>query len=195
MAVPQLDRGELDRLKAFLQQIPELGAPDPDEGARLHAEKNAPWINGAYSHLRFPPLVPAEFPKCLFSAGYGDALKAKALALRIPARGTDDAERATRLLDAERALSECVCIVPDAEQEARRLANDWFNTPQEAEAGKEAIARRIATAAAERAYDDRRLGPQAQDELRAVEDDADGHVLDVPAPRRGPGRPRKETTE
>jgi hypothetical protein len=182
---------ERDRMRRYLDQLPDLGGPNPDLGAQLHAEKNAPWINGAYSHLKFPPYRSAEYPKMLYSPGYGDARKAKDAALRLPARGTDDALRAQALLEAERALQESICIVHD-EDEERARHGAWYETPTAAEHAKEAMAQAVAQAAAESNWTDRRMSPAAQAERAAYDAESEEHMIDVPAPRRGPGRPRKE---
>ena len=188
----QFNPQELEQIKSFLRSVPELGERDPDAGARLHAEKNAPSVSGLYSHLKFPPppQPPRLYPKMLYSTAYGAAIQARQRAYRIPARGSDDAERSLRIMEAERAVQEAICIVHSAEEEHRRR-EDWFDTPALAEAAREAKAQAVAQAAAERAYDDRRLGPQAAAELKQLEAEAADHVVEVPAPKRGPGRPRK----
>jgi len=182
---------EQARMRRYLDQLPDFGQANPDLGAQLHAEKNAPWINGTYSHLKFPPFRPAEYPKMLYSPSYGDARKAKDAALRIPARGTEDGLRAQALLDAERDLQTSMCIVHDADEERDRHGA-WYETPTAAEVAKEAMAQAVAQAAAESAYTDRAMSPAAQAERAAYDAESEAHVIDLPAPRRGPGRPRKE---
>ena len=48
----------------------------------------------------------------------------------------------------------------------------------------------LATAAAERAYTDRRMSPNAQAEAAEVDATTADHVGDIPTRRRGPGRPK-----
>jgi hypothetical protein len=178
-----LTPAERDRMRRYLDQLPDLGGPNPDLGAQLHAEKNAPWINGTYSHLKFPPFRPAEYPKMLYSSRYGDARKAYEAALRIPARGTEDGLRAQALLEADRDLKAAVCIVQDADEERKRHGA-WYETPTAAEVAKEAMAQAVAQAAAESSYADRRLSPAAQAERAAYDAESEDHVVDVPAPRK-----------
>jgi hypothetical protein len=178
MALDAVSRQELDRFKRLLDQLPELGAPDPDEGARLHAEKNAPWVNGQYSHLKFPPYVKTEYPKMLYGLGYGEAVKLQQRALRIPARGTEDGERAQALLEAQRAIDVSIRIVHDEDEEAL-CAGAWYASPQEADAAKEAHAQAIAQAAAESNWDDRRLGPKAAAERKQRDEEAEDHLVEV----------------
>lgn len=183
MAVNQELRDELDRLRRKIDHDPDLGSPNPDLGAQLHAEKNAPWINGTYSHLKFPPFRPAEFPKMLYHPSYGDARKAYDAALRIPARGTEDGARAQALLEANRALQEAMCIVND-EDEQRAREGAWYETPTEAETAKGLLADAVAQAAAESSYRDRHMSPAAKEERAAFDAQAEDHVIDIPAPTK-----------
>jgi hypothetical protein len=184
MAVNQEFRDELDRLRRKIDNDPDLGNPNPDLGAQLHAEKNAPWINGTYSHLKFPPFRPnVEYPKMLYAPTYGDARKAYDAALRIPARGTEDGARAQALLEANRAIQESICIVHN-EDEERQRHGAWYETPTAAEVAKEALAQAVAQAAAESAYTDRHMSPAAKAERAAYDAEAEGHVVDVPAPSK-----------
>ena len=67
----------------------------------------------------------------------------------------------------------------------------WRKTPGEAMDFRKSLEDAVSTAAAERAYQDRRMSPAAQAEMAAAEADTHEHVLDVPAPKRTRGRPRK----
>jgi len=84
-----------------------------------------------------------------------------------------------------------MCIVHDADEERDRHGA-WYETPTAAEVAKEAMAQAIAQAAAESAYADRAMSPAARAERAAYDAESEAHVIDLPAPRRGPGRPRKE---
>ena len=194
----QHDRDELNRFRRMLDQMPELGGPDPDEGARLHREKNAPWVSGQYSHLPpsvlHPPLVPREYPKMLFSPKYGEAQKAMQSAMRIAARGTEDAAREQAMKEAQYQLKQATRIVDDVDQE-RMLSGAFFETPGLAEEARVRDEEYIAQQAAESAWQDRNLMGAAKREREEYDANAEGHVVDVPAPRRGPGRPRKVTTD
>ncbi len=177
-----------------MQDDPNFGAPDLDQGARLHAEKNAPWVNGTYSHLRFPPYQFRAYPRMLYHPNYGDAKAAYERAVRLPARGTEDAVRAQAMIEAQRALDECMCIVQNQDEEAARQGT-WFETPRDAAEAKEQWAQAIAQAAAESAYDDRRLGAAAKAERKAADEASDGHLVEIPARRKGgwpKGRSRKD---
>ncbi len=177
-----------------MQDDPNFGGPNPDEGARLHAEKNAPWVAGAYTHLHFPPYQFRPYPKMLYHSSYGEAKDAYDRALRIPARGTEDGARAQALLEAQRALDASMRIV-QTEDEAVALQGAWFDSPQAAAAAKEQWAQAIAQAAAESAYEDRRLGPAAKAERKAADEASDGHLVEIPAVRKGwpKGKPRKQS--
>ncbi len=158
---------------------PNAGGPNPDEGARLHAEKNAPWVSGIYTHLHFPPYQFRAYPKMLYHPSYGEARAAMDKAIRIPARGTEDGARAQAMMEAQRALDESMRIV-QTEDEAAALAGAWFDTPQAAAAAKEQWAQEIAAAAAHAAYEDRRLGPQAKAERQAADAAAEDHLVEIP---------------
>jgi hypothetical protein len=71
-----------------------------------------------------------------------------------------------------------VLIYSDVEEQA--LGTEWADSPAEAVAVKARLDELVANAAAERAYDDRRLGEKAQAELTAFEQSTGAHVLDVP---------------
>ncbi len=64
--------------------------------------------------------------------------------------------------------------------------NGFADTPDEAKAAQKRLDDAVALAAAERAYDDRKLSQKAQAELAAVEDSVERHVLD-PTVKRTPG--------
>jgi len=178
---------ELDFLKTQKTQ------EEFDEGARLHNEKNAPWINGQYSSMKFPPYVFRAFPRMLYNEQYEDACLQLAAAARVPGRGAEDSEREEALRVAERAKRDATCTVAnEAELERRIGSGDWYLSPLEAYGGKQKRIEALATQAAHRAHDDRNMGELAKQEIEAFDDAAENFVAEIPVAKRGPGRPRKE---
>lgn len=83
-------------------------------------------------------------------------------------------------------------LVQDEAEERNFLSRGWANEPGQAQQAADAYYdRSVAIPAAERAYDDRRMSAAAKAEIAAHEAATDDHVVDVPAPKRSPGRPRK----
>lgn len=64
------------------------------------------------------------------------------------------------------------------------LDNGWATTPDGVKDAVDRMNKRIALAAGERAYDDRRLGEKAREELDRIETVTEGHVVDVAESRR-----------
>jgi hypothetical protein len=86
-------------------------------------------------------------------------------------------------------------IVKNA-QEHNALTSDWCESPDEARKKYDALESDIAKAAAQSAHSDRNMSATAQAERKAHEDAAEfEHVVDVPAPRKKPGRKPKIVTE
>lgn len=170
---------------ARLIQYAEGGDANPDDGARLHAEKNAPWINGAYSHLRFPaPALPgtAEFqpyPKTLFNGDYARADEQYRNALRLRARRGADADVLDILREAQQVRDECMRTVANVDEE-NILGPHWQETPAKALAMREQLERSVAQAAAESAFDDRTLGALARRERETADAASEGHLVEVP---------------
>lgn len=155
-----------------------------DEGARLHMAKNAPWINGPYSHLGpeilNPPYVYRPYPMALYHPDYPEARKALDEAQMIPANGSDDSERKRAVLLAQQWLDKTTKRVQTlAEHDLCR--GSWFDTPEDAYQAKQAAAKEVAVQAAHLAYDDRRLGEQATAEREEADTLADAHLTDVTA--------------
>lgn len=186
MDLSQINVEDLQQLAKLKRALDDLGKPDPDAGARLHAEKNSPAVSGLYSELRFPPYEYREFPRMVYHAEYLDARTQLDLAQRmILPRGEDQAKEAA-IKTAERRLKECTRIV-QSDDEMRTLGSLWGLTPDEAKGKKEGYERDIAQAAAEAAYDDRRLGDLAKRERDAIDADHEGHLVEVPeTPKAGP---------
>ena len=188
-----------DALKALQAQLDELRKvttqEDYDEGARLHAKHNAPWVRGQYSHLEFAPYVFKAYPKMVYSAGYEPACLEYDQACMIPGRGTEDNGRGIAMILAQRKKDASVRIVQTAQEHAALPSGVWFETPSDAVAHIAALKQDIAVAAAHREYEDRNLGEAAKAEMHAYDDATDAFVGEIPETpiRRGPGRPRKET--
>ena len=86
-------------------------------------------------------------------------------------------------------------LVKDEDEERNFLSRGWCKTPDGVEQAKdEHYDRTVAIPSAERAYADRLMSPAAKAEIAALESATDDHVVDVPAPKRSPGRPRKTDT-
>jgi hypothetical protein len=76
-----------------------------------------------------------------------------------------------------------------SEAEKTKAQRDGFaDSPDEAKAAQKRLNDAVALAAAERAYDDRKLSPKAQAELDAAEDSVEHHVLDPKVKRDGSGK-------
>lgn len=192
MDLSTIDLTNIEQLQRLQRALNELGAPDKEEGARLHAEKNAPSVSGIYSHLKFPAYQFKPYPREMYSPDYPACREELARAQRIPARGVDTADRDAAVLLAERELRLTVKAVHTDEQEAEAKNLGWSNTPDEAKAEKERRDRGTARSAAEANYDDRHLGEKARTEREAIDADHDGHLIEVPETAK-PG-PRRRVT-
>lgn len=86
------------------------------------------------------------------------------------------------------------CIVDDEQQERLKAGQGWVRGPDNAVKALEHDEQELARAAAERAYQDRRMSAQAQAEAAAVDESTIAHLGAIPETpiKRGPGRPRKE---
>lgn len=179
---------ELDALKKVQTQ------EDFDEGARLHAEKNAPWVNGQYSHLKFEPYVFRAFPKMLYSLAYEAACLEYDYACLIPARGSEEGARDAAMRAAQRKKDAAMIVVKSA-SEQDMLGAGWYESPMAAVAAKKGLENDIAIAAAHREYEDRNMGEQARAEMRTFDEAADRFVAEVPEQRRKPGpKPKLQET-
>lgn len=172
-------REELDALQQIKTQ------EDFDEGARLHAAKNAPWVKGQYSHLEFPPYRYQEFPRMLYGLDYPSAIRERAEAEMMPAIGINDTDRKKAIILADRRIQAATCIVQN-EKELRAKGAGWFESPAgpEAELARQQTA--IETAAAHRAYEDRNMSEAAKREIDAHDDASEEFVPEIPVSKRGP---------
>lgn len=180
-----IDLTNLRDLERLQKALSELGAPDPDQGARLHAEKNSPAVSGMYAELKFPPYQFRPYPKMLYSADYLDACAEYDRALRIVSRG-DDQTRDLAIKQAQYRKDQATRTVESEEQEEALAGAGWADTPQRAKEKKEALERAVAQAAAEAAYADRNMGELARREREAIDADHEGHLVEVPETPKGP---------
>lgn len=168
---------ELDTLKQIQTQ------EEFDEGARLHAEKNAPWVNGMYSHLKFPPYVYQEYPRMMYHVDYG-AAKRELEAAHLMHTGNDPQRASLKnraIEDATRQIDLVARRVETAEDERRLDAGVWARTPDQAEALRLRNENEIAVQAAHLNYEDRNLTGPALAERERADDLSDGHLVDVTA--------------
>ena len=184
-----------DRLTQLQKELEALRAiqtqEDFDEGARLHAEKNAPWVSGMYSHLKFPVYQYREFPKVLYHTDYRAAKQAWDAAHTMLVSGNDQS-RELAIKAATREIDKTVVTVSDKNEEARYLASgDWAVTPAAAEERRIANDNALAVEAAHLNYEDRNLTGAALAERERADDMSDGHLVDVTATlARHRGRPK-----
>jgi len=92
-------------------------------------------------------------------------------------------------------LTSTTKVVRDLREYEVAIGQGWCDHPSEAMARLEAAQDAVSTAAAVRAYDDRRLSDSAQAEADAV-DRAAGftHLAEIPEAPRKRGRPKKIAT-
>lgn len=178
-----------DRLRRLREELDALSRiktqEDFDEGARLHTEKNAPWVSGMYSHLRFDPYVYQEYPKAMYAPDFLTAKREVHNARYLS--GVTDQERQEAIKEAERLLAMHSCLVQDGAEERLRLGQGWDLTPEAAAAQQQRAEDALAVQAAHLAYEDRHLGDKASAEREAADAASEGHLVEV---KRKPGRPK-----
>lgn len=172
-----------DRLSALEKELDALRRiktqEDFDEGARLHTEKNAPWVKGQYSDIKFPPYQYRPFPRMVYTDQYEAACQAYDQAALIPAHGTDDRARAQAMKAAERAKDTASRIV-QSQAEWAALGPRWFESPTAAVADTKRRDEERAVAQAHREYEDRNLGEPAKREAQAFDDAAEDFTPEIP---------------
>lgn len=167
-----------------------VGDPVAD---RLHFLKNKPelpTIDG--EPIVYPPWRMQPYPACVYGP-WTEARKRDCL-LQIARIEQLDL---TKPLEREKAEF----LIPDWDSREVRterekqdwLDQGWADSPADVKAAQTRWLDRIAHAAAERAYDDRRMGEGAKAEMTAADRASDEHLLDLPAPKKR-GRPPKQTT-
>lgn len=130
------------------------------------------------------------YPQMLYKAFRHD--KGKAMCGDISGLYTSDPVQQAK---ADAFTKRCQMIVRD-EDEARRAKHDgWRASAQEALDLLEAQQQDIAQAAAEAAYATQRMTEKARREYDAHDAASEGPAIDVPAPRKKPGRKPKVRTE
>lgn len=181
-----------DRLDALAQvQTQE----EFDEGARLHNLKNAPWVSGMYSHLPHDVLHPRyafqAYPAAMYHVGYAAAMRQVEEANGMRVAGSD-MSRDLAIKGAMAELDKYICIAKTEAEERMRLGSGlWASSPDAAETLRLQLEADRATAAGHLAYENRNLIGKAKEELDAADAAADDHLVDVPAPKKKPGRPAK----
>ena len=190
---------ELRQLQTAIMQQ-QLGAAAgldaAAEGQRLHDERNAPWSPGGPYDKALKALPPSprnqQYPKMLYSADFIAAQREYQQAERMREPREQPGLRHELMVRAERAMHEATRKVGNEREEAAlRETGLWATTPTGAAELEERRQQAIAQAAAESAWDDRNMSPAAQAEREAADGEREGHLVEVPAPKRGPGRPRK----
>lgn len=186
----------LRRLEIELEALQRIQTQEEfDEGARLHAIHNAPWVKGQYSHIEFPPYQFRAFPMAIYKVGFTEAYRTRVEADMIPAFGQNDIERKQAVLLAERAVARLVALVKSEGELRKYLATgEWFTSPQELEDEAASQQKAIETAAAHRAYEDLNMGEGARRELEKFDDEAEDFVAEVPQQRRA-GKRRTVNTD
>lgn len=187
---------DLAELKAAIAQLERDGLQrQADEGARLHAEKNAPSVSGMYADMKFPPYQFRPFPTMLYSPDYEPACAEFDAATRYRERRDEQGLRNQLIVEAQQRKDAATRIVQNQHEMDDLVSNGegWASTPGEATAKRRKLDADIAEAAAVSAHDDKRMGELAQRERQVADDASDGHLVEVAEQRRGPGRPRKET--
>ena len=110
------------------------------------------------------PRVHEEFPKMVYKAGR-------------------NADNQIDLIDQ--------AIAGDEDELRKLISRGFVDGPAQAVAKAEAQEREIAKLAANRAFLDRRMSPEAQAEAQAYEDATPGHVAEIPVAPKKRGRPKK----
>lgn len=98
-----------------------------------------------------------------------------------------------RITKPGQSIADAEVAIVTNESELSRMGG-WFESPATAKAHFERLEAEMAAAAAEVHFSTSRMSESAQREKRAADQATDEHVLDVPAPRRGPGRPKTVTS-
>lgn len=137
----------------------------------LHFRKNR--ANGP--DIDFPPYVFRPYPTAMYTREDGEIVSCLIGQDDTDARGTVNPQLRAR----------------NDREKAEKVAQGWADHPDGIKDAREVVRAAVRQAAAERAFDDRHLSEKANAELDAVEADAEDHVLDVPSPKKKPGRPAK----
>lgn len=169
---------------------------DGFDGDALHWEKNQPEKPPVkFPHYRFRP-----FPTCVYRE-WNETTRQNEL-YRAAASNMLDMNNPRDVAAAERMIGQyetkqigvddfdqtgqIVSALRESNERALEgaLESGWANKPDEVKAATDRLNKRVALAAGERAYDDRRLSDTAKAEVEAVENVTEGHVVDVAESRR-----------
>lgn len=175
----------------FLQKIDTQ--EDFDEGARLHNAKNAPWVHGQYSDMKFEPYVYKPYPRMLYNGEYDVACVEYENALILPARGSEEGARQHAIAAALRKKQNATCTVQDESEHAARKTRGWFDSPTEAVEMMKAVEHERFIQQAHREFEDKGLSEPARREATAFDDAAGDFTPEIPQTpiRRKPGRKPK----
>ncbi len=180
-----------EALKALLEEIRRRDLIEAAEaGAKLHNEKNAPWVSGQYTHLagKFPPYVYREFPKMLYGVGYLEACELLERVEREFVRKDEQQDHEARIEHARRMKASFTRTVRD-EGEQAGLGVYWVEKPSDLKTAKQRLEDDVALASAESNFDDRNMSESAKAEREALEDQANDFVTEVPAANKRGRRP------
>lgn len=193
------DKRELVKMVQTAQLLEAQDELDKQQGAMLHNEKNAPWAPGGYYEKALKALKPnpsltgrpIEYPKMLYSVDYPAAQREYQAAVRFRERRDMPGERDELIKRAEFAMQAATLTVRSAAEERQaRDSSLWHATGADALKAEEQRQQAIAEAALVSASDDRRMGELARRERDAADAASEGHLVEVPEQKRGPGRPR-----
>jgi hypothetical protein len=127
-----------------------------------------------------------EFPRMLYKAFRDETGKARCGDNR-DLYSTDPVVQARAIA----FTAQCQLIVRSEDAKRLALSQGWRLTQQEALDTLEAYQQDIAKAAAEAAYAVQRMSAKAHAEYDAHDAASEALAVDVPAPKKKPGRPRK----
>lgn len=185
-----------------LPKYPIQGYEDlsPEEASeRLHRKKNTPIAPDIeYPSYRFRP-----YP-CALYRQWTDEAREREL-MRVSAKYMLDMQKRSDVLTAEslvgqfetrlvgeadyiehRDSDEVISQIRERNDKAKAdlLEQGWAERPDLVKEAAAKLRMKVATLAAERQFEDRRLGEKAAAELEAIDDASEDHVVDVPAARR-----------
>lgn len=161
------------------------------EMARWNTPRNreVPGQPGVYG---FGPVGIEKYPQMLYKAFRDDNGQIKCMEPPPPLHmylSMPEYQRAEAI--AKAFTDKCQTTVrSDGEYEKAR-SEGWRDTVALALEHAHALEREIADAAAEEQYRVRKMSPKAQAELAQANAETDAHVVEVPVPKKKPGRPAK----
>jgi hypothetical protein len=160
---------------------------------RLHFLKNrpdVPTIDGM--PLTFPQYEYRPYPAAMYGPWSDDAKRRELL--RIAGQLGLNLSKPLEREEVESKLAEHDSRLVGSDAERRDwAAKGWADSPEGVKAAQNAMYDAVAREAAERAYVDRNMTDKSKAEFLAA-DRANGedHLVDLPAPKKKPGRPKKQ---